>query len=327
MKLRRWLMFGIALLLSLGGLYLLLKDLDIKRLQAMLNLVDYHLFGLSLLIAVVSQLLPPLRWRVLLDRAASYWHCTSALLISNLVSALVPFRLGEVVRTGLIRRSDGIGVATSVVTIIAGYILDVLSLLLLGLGLLLIVPLPSELLKASIILITLIVIGSGCVAIGWRLWPDTATLDRRLANNTGYQKNRTVVERIIPSLMILRDPLCLAQVTGLSLGFWIMTAFANFFLLIGLVRSDMSTIILLGVMLTFTAGIGRLLPALPGSIGTVDAAVLLGLTSLGISYDEAVALVLLLRLRYTLMTALTGIFGLGLQLLDETKKSAYLVSD
>jgi uncharacterized membrane protein YbhN (UPF0104 family) len=152
-------------------------------------------------------------------------------------------------------------------------------------------------------------------------------LDRRLAANPGYLKIRNIVEKIIPSLIILRDPLRLSQVTGLSLGFWIITIVANFFLLVGLVRGDMSTIILLGVMLTFTAGIGRLLPALPGSIGTVDAAVLLGLTSLGISYDEAVALILLLRVRYTLMTAITGVFGFVLQLLAETKRRPYLVAD
>ena len=37
--------------------------------------------------------------------------------------------------------------------------------------------------------------------------------------------------------------------------------------------------LVLGFMMAFAGGIGRLLPALPGSIGTLDAATLLGLTA------------------------------------------------
>lgn len=314
---RRWLTFGVALILSLGGLYFLLRDLDIVRVQAMFRLVDYRMFGLSLLVAVISQVLPAVRWRVLLDNRASYWNCMSALFVSNFISAVVPFRLGEVARAGLINRSEHIGIAASVVTIVAGHILDVLTLLLLGLVLLLVVPLPPELIRASTILAAVIGVGIVGVAAGWHL-------NGRLAANSLYSRVSGIRQKIMPSLMILREPLRLTQVVSLSLGFWLVTVLSGVLLLFSLVQGD---VLVLAAMLTFTAGIGRLLPALPGSIGTVDAAVLLGLVSVGMNHDEAVMLVLLLRLRYTLMTAITGAFGFALQFLTEMSGKAQPVVD
>jgi uncharacterized protein (TIRG00374 family) len=261
----------------------------------------------SLLIAVLSQGLPVIRWQVLLANKLSFSSSACALYIGNLVSALVPMRLGEIVRIGIIHRSDGISLSETTLTVIAGHVLDVLSLLVLGLVLIFIAPLPPQLLQATALLAALAAGALLGLLLVLRVSQRLQGLHQRLSDKPIYAMLFNSVRQAWASLLVIREPGRLAQIVGLSLGFWLVTTLAGSVLLLSLTQEN---IIVLSVMLTFSAGIGRLLPGLPGGIGTVDAAVLVGLTSLGVSRDDALALVLLLRARYILMTGITAVYGL-----------------
>lgn len=292
---RKGLMFALSTALSIAGLFFVFRGVDLDGVQAALQLVDYRFFLLSLLIAIASQFIPPLRWRVLLNYHASYLSSCSATFIGNLISALVPWRMGEVVRASLIHKGQSVPLGLSVSTIVAGQVMDVLGLLALAALLLLLTPLPPELLQAIVVLAALT---AGGLLLGFLLL--------RLGPARSVRALDRWFQPLTQALHELQSPTRLIYAAALSLIFWLVTALAGSVLLMSLVGEQL---LALGVMLAFTAGIGRLLPALPGGIGTVDAAVLLGLAALGVHSDMALTLVLLLRLRYLLMTVVVG--GIG----------------
>jgi hypothetical protein len=307
---RKWLVYGLSAVLSIAGLLFLLRSFDVERLQAAFQTVDVRYFLLSLLLVTVSQIIPPQRWKVLLDGAISLRHSAGAIWIGNFVSALVPLRMGEGVRAGLIYRSHAIALSASVPTIIAGQVMDVLSLLALALVLLFTAPLPPELLRASVILAVLTAVGLIIVVVLIRFMPAISQQFEpfvlRIIGEKLYAPIKRFASKIMDSLRVVQDPSRLATALGLSLVFWFVTALAGGAMALSL---DQEQVLVLGLMMGFAGGIGRLLPALPGSIGTLDAATLLGLTALGVGETEALALVLLLRLRYTVMIIITGAIG------------------
>ena len=170
-KRRKWLIYGLSAVLSIAGLLFLLRSFDVERLQAAFQTVDVRFFLLSLLIVTLSQIIPPLRWKILLDNAISLRHSAGAIWVGNFISALVPLRMGEAARAGLIYRSHAITLSASVPTIIAGQVMDVMALLALALVLLFTAPLPPELIRASVILAILTIVGLLSVAAFIRFMP------------------------------------------------------------------------------------------------------------------------------------------------------------
>jgi len=307
---RSWLIFGLSAILSIGGLLVLLRSFDVERLGAAFETVDYRFFLLSFVIATATQIIPPLRWQVLLDGAISLRHGAAAMWIGNFLNALLPLRMGEAASAGLIYRSERIPLTASVPTMIAGRVMDVAALLALALALLLTGSLPPELIQASIILAALTGIGLLILVITLKFVPAASALVEPYVANAfsgkPYELLKRIGQKIMQSVRILQDPSHLAYSLGLSLFFWFANAVAGGAMALSLQQDQ---VLVLGLMMSFAGGIGRLLPALPGSIGTLDAVTLIGLTALGVGETEALALVLLLRLRYTLMVALTGMIG------------------
>lgn len=306
---RTWLVSGG---LSAAGIAFLLSRVDVESIGAALQQADYGMFGLSLLLAVLVQFITPWRWRVLLDNQISLRHSTSAVFVGNFISALVPLRGGEVVRAVMAQKIAGVNLMQSVLTIVITQVFDLLLLALLGFSLLLVAPLPPELAQAALVT-GLLVLAVAAGLVGLMLLPDThqqtkARL-RALAGDRIYGLASRLVGRISAGLKLLTDPSMFAYALALSVLFWIITTLSGAVLLLGWLDSD---VLLAGAMMAFTGGVGRILPALPGSLGTLDALVLLGLTALGIDESLALAVVVLLRVRYTLMVIITGVIGFAL---------------
>ena len=296
MKRRLW---GVlSLLLSAAGLVFLFTRLDIEAVGAALGQVDYAYFLLSLLIATLVQFFFPWRWRVLLNYRIGLWQSSTACFAGDFVNALTPLRMGEVVRAVLIRRSAGIPLTEALSTIVLAQLLDLLGLVSVGALLLWLAPLPGELVQAGLIVGVLTVAGLLVLMLAaYRAEQLQAWFERRVG------RGGRIITGALNGLQTLRSPLQLLYAAAISLALWLIIAFSGWVLLVGMMPAPGLE---LGLAVSFAGGIGRLLPALPGSIGTLDFAVLLSLTTLGVPDDISIAFVLLLRLRYLLHTALTG---------------------
>ncbi len=308
---RKWFFRLLPIILSLGGLAILISRLNLADLLQALEQVDYGYFLLSFLLALLTQFFPPWRWRILLNYRISFWHSSTSTFTGDFVNAITPLRMGEVVRAGLIRRSENIPMGEALSSIVLSQILDMLALMALGVILLLNASVSETLLRAGVIMGALGVVG--IIALFFMARSADA-LEKRLEplflRSMGEARGAKMLKRfghLLDGLQALQSPVQLAYSLLVTLTMWLILALSGWALLMGMMPLPSWT---LGIAVGFAGGVGRLIPALPGSIGTLDFAVMLSLTTLGVPEDTAIAFTLLLRLRYILITLVTGTIGL-----------------
>ena len=308
---RKWLFRLLPIVLSLGGLAILLSRLNLPDLLRALEQVNYGYFALSFLLALLTQFFPPWRWGILLNYRISFWHSCTSTFTGDFVNAITPLRMGEVVRAGLIRRSQNIPMGEALSSIVLSQILDMLSLMVLAVILLLTATVSETLLRAGVIMG---VVGVVSIIALFFMARSADALEKRLEplflKYLGEMRGPKMVSRfrhLLNGLQSLKSPVQLAYSLFVSVSMWLILALSGWVLLKGMMPSPA---LVLGIAVGFAGGVGRLIPALPGSIGTLDFAVMLSLTTLGVPEDMAIAFVLLLRLRYILITLVTGTIGL-----------------
>jgi uncharacterized protein (TIRG00374 family) len=297
----------LPIILSVGGLVILFSRLNLASLLEALGQVNYGYFALAFTLALLTQFFPPWRWNILLNYRISFRHSCTATFTGDFANAILPLRVGEVIRAGLIRRSENIPMGEGLSSIVLSQILDMLSLLALGVILLLNAPVSEILLRAGVItgilgvvsIIALFLMARSADALEKRLEP---LFLRSMGETRGANMLRRF-RHLLDGLQSLKSPVQLAYSLFLSALMWLILAFSGWVLLIGMMPSPPW---ILGIAVGFAGGVGRLVPALPGSIGTLDFAVMLSLTTLGVPEDTAIAFTLLLRLRYILITLVTG---------------------
>jgi hypothetical protein len=311
MGVRKWVLRLLPIILSLGGLAILLSRLNLADLLDALEQVNYGYFAISFLLALLTQFFPPWRWVILLNYRIAFWPSCTSTFTGDFVNAITPLRMGEVIRAGLIHRSQNIPMGEALSSIVLSQILDMLSLVALGGILLLTASVSETLLRAGVIMGLLGVVSIGVLflmarsadALEKRLQP----LFLRFMGETRGANMRNRFRHLIDGLRALQSPVQLVYSLFVSLSMWLILALSGWVLLMGMLPSPSWV---LGIAVGFAGGVGRLIPALPGSIGTLDFAVMLSLTTLGVPEDTAIGFTLLLRLRYILITLVTGTIGL-----------------
>ncbi len=125
--------YTVSLLIAGGLLWYVFRDIDAATLLSRLAEVRYGWVLLAALIFLLSYITRSYRWNVLL-KPLGYRHLTVfrtlvAVAIGYFANLLVP-RMGEVTRCGVLKRLDDVPVTTSLGTVVAERIIDLLSLLL-----------------------------------------------------------------------------------------------------------------------------------------------------------------------------------------------------
>lgn len=287
--------------LSLIGLLLLLSQLNWQDVQRILQNADLAPIILSLVLAIGIQFIGAARWWVLLSQQPRYSECCRALFIGNFTNTFTPLRMGDVARAYIINRHTDIPIPTALSTILLGHLMDVSALLVLGVIVAFNIDLPPEVIQGGVILAVVGLAAALGLFVALR-GANSQMIQKRLAGSV-----QRILSNAANGFNSLQDRRLFALASVLSLAFWFGLALTNWILLSALL--DESTLIL-GLTVAFAAGMGQLLPALPGGIGTLDAAVLVSLSIVGISEDVALAFVILLRLRYLAMFGLPGIVAL-----------------
>lgn len=287
--------------LSIIGLLFLLSQLDWQQVQGILQNAALFPIVLSLVLAIGIQFIGAARWWLLLSQQPRYGDCCRALFIGNFTNTFTPLRMGDIARAYIINRQADMPLSTALSTILLGHLMDVSALLVLGVIVAFTIELPPEVLQGGLILAGVGVIGAIGLAVVLR-GANSQMIQNRLTGSF-----RRIVSNAANGFNSLQDRRLFVLASLLSLGFWFGLAITNWILLSALL--DDSTLIL-GLTVAFAAGMGQLLPALPGGIGTLDAAVLVSLSIVGLSEDVALAFVILLRLRYVVMFGLPGIVAL-----------------
>lgn len=295
----------LALIVLLIGLAVTL--LDIGELVEILRGARWGYLIPSSLINVLTLSVVILRWRTLLQGRASFLDCWAANQIGAYANVFLPFRLGDLARSTIIRRHipdlSWVGAMSS----IGAELTFEMAVLMVLVGLLLFaLPLPALLTSAALPLTILTVfaavgmlsLGRGGPIASRLIWPLLRRIPGRLgALAVGF------AERIQDGLGGLRDNRQLLQILALTILGYGLQIVSNTLLLRAFWDDATLTA---GLMALVGAGIGLALPLLPGSAGTYQLAVTLALSSLGAEPEVAAAFALILHAQQVVMTLIMG---------------------
>ncbi|QDK77222.1 flippase-like domain-containing protein [Spirosoma sp. KCTC 42546] len=123
---------ALPVLLTIGLLWYVLKDVPLTELAAQFRLADYRWLALTGLLIGVYHLVKAARWQLTLQALGyqpTLFRTTVALLAGSLASMLVP-GAGEITRCGTLQRTDGVPLAQGIGSVVAERVVDIFMLLL-----------------------------------------------------------------------------------------------------------------------------------------------------------------------------------------------------
>ncbi len=252
-----------------------------------------------------------LRWQTLLQGALPLRRAFSIMNVAYLVNGILPLRIGEVARMYLATRvSPPVPALRSAGSIIIERLLDLLAVVVMTLLALTTGSVPREIQMAAGLSAVVAVVGFGLLLV--------FAANRRLLHGLmgGLAQHFRLLQRLhleqrlddfLDGLLPITQPRRLAQVllwTVLSwtfsiiAGYWLMYAFFD--------RGDLAATMLYIAAAAFAIA----LPAVPGSVGTYEASILLALVALGYENNStAVAFAVMVHAVNVFVHASTGILG------------------
>jgi len=123
--------YSISLGIACALLWYVYKDLNLEAMFTKLASVNYFWVFVSITIAIISHILRAYRWNLMLTPLGynlSTFRTFLAVMVGYFVNLLLP-RMGEISRCGILKRTDDVPVTTSLGTVVAERIIDVIFLL------------------------------------------------------------------------------------------------------------------------------------------------------------------------------------------------------
>jgi hypothetical protein len=285
--------------------------------------VDWRLIAVALVIHYSGFAVRGLRWQQLLALIGHplRWTTVTALLLSGwFVSALLPLRAGEIVRVGVLRLPargrSAVPVADSLGSLVLERTLDLLAIVLLGLGFGYVAvraQLPTWVLAAYGVGLLGLVVAGGTLLIA----PALLERLRRWLNYPLWHKALDFAAQVVTSLRALaRQPWLALLVLVESLYIWLCDA-----LLMWLVLASLGAVVPLvsAAFVALTVDVFATVPLTPGGVGqieTVNAALLTLLQITGVNVGATVLVNRVISywsfLLFTgIVTVVTGVGQLG----------------
>ncbi len=291
---RRWLQLLLGLAISAILIWFGFRKTPFRDVWDQITAMHIVPMLVAVVLATLTFPLRVPRWRLLLRREdggavpdRALYH---AITIGFAGNNVLPFRLGEVLRMGVVSRLGPVPFSSALSSLAIERVLDgLVTLGLMGLGFLLTdLPAGSALAsKATLIGIALVVALVVAAILAWR--PRLALGATELLLPAGRLRDRVVdlVTRLLAGLGALRDPRRALPVAAWSLALWLLNAAAFWiaFRAFGISVPFTGALIMQGLLV-----IGIALPSSPGYVGVFEAGIVIPLGSFfGVPADVALA--------------------------------------
>lgn len=274
----RWQTLALNIGVSLFFLDFVFAEIDLAEVGQVIVHADYALLALSMAVMLLHIYFRTLRWQWLLKPMGKvgFWPAWRALLIGITGNAVLPARAGEFLRAYVLGRSTGLSKTGVFATLVVERIFDGLTILLVLLAVI-ILGVRNEQLQTVGILGGIFYIGVMVVLFIFmtkRHWADaliTKFLPQKLA-----EKILAVLDGFSSGLEVLKNPRQLAMVTLWNMLTWIFVPISMWLALLsldfGVPVPWQAPVLMLPVM-----ALGLTVPAAPGGVGLVQAAIKLTL--------------------------------------------------
>jgi len=278
-----------GLLLSALLVYLSIRGIHFPDVADGFRTFRYEYLPAILAVLFLMQLLRSFRWGLILSPLEKIDQLSlfSVTSVGFLAIISIPARLGELARPYLITKKSGLTMSAALGTIVVERVLDSLTVLVIAVFVLFFTPLPSWLIRSSILflLLTIALLTAMILMIVQReaslrvLRP----LIGKLPARTAELVNR-LLSHFIDGFGIIVDPALLIAVTGISLVIWLVDVCAIYllFLAVGFQLPVVASFVLMVVLI-----IGIAIPTAPGFIGNWHYFCILGLSLFGVPKADA----------------------------------------
>ena len=309
-RLRIWL--GVAL--GVGFMYLALRKIRLDDLiNGFSNARYWPLLPCGVMV-ILSHILRAIRWQLLIlpVKKAALSRLFSALMIGYVVNSFTPAHLGELVRSYVLGKKEGIQVSSVLASVVVERVIDIFSLLALMLIAVFLYPFPSWVTKSGYLMLAVSVVML-LVLVTLRLYPGPslryiAWASRFLPGRLGGRLSE-VGEGFISGLVPLAKWSDYIKVGVLSVAIWLCYGVVFHLCLFAF---DFNTIYgttwLTSVLLLVITTIAVVVPSSPGYVGTYHYLCQLTLAMFAVPAGQALSFAAVVHMINFLPVTLVGIF-------------------
>jgi uncharacterized membrane protein YbhN (UPF0104 family) len=301
---RRMVWIAVGALLSVAGLVIVVQGVDVARTAEVLRSVNPAPLAVAAL-AIAAQLwIRATRWSMLLPRNGRRIppaRVLPALLIGYLGNAVLPARLGEVLRAGVISRREAIDPLGAVGSIVLERGIDLVALVVVSLPALWLAGAPAWLVQAALLaagVASLVLVAAQTPVVRWFM----------ARTNPSGPAARTLpwlirCERILSAVRLGGRGRTALSAFDLSIGTWLLdgTIYWLIAMSLGISLSFAGAIVISSITVLGTA-----LPSAPGYLGVFELVAATVAQLLGVAPDQALAFAILAHAFTLIPLALGG---------------------
>ncbi len=290
----------IGILLAGGLLWWAGRGLAFNEVVDILSSVSLSWICFSLMCAVGVAIAKTIRWQSLYGpyrNEVTFYTLFTALMSAQVLNVMVPLRIGEVVRAGLMRQ-NGQPISRTLGTIVVEKMIDLWVVVILAMSLLLLTTLPQWLRETTTgtLLVAVVVLLALLAAYHWR--EDLIQiLDRvmsgvRVIPEQMKRKVLQIAQSFFETLTTFTNWSIFLPVIGWTICVWLLSVATVMALFLAF---HLSFAILMGLMLTVAISFGNITPV-PGMVGVIQAITVAILGQFDIAQSTAFGIGLVLNI-------------------------------
>ncbi len=302
----------IGVLISAVFIWLALRGLHLPDVWASLRTADYGWLIPSVAVYFLAVWARTWRWDYLLRpmKQIPLRRLFPVVVIGYMGNNVYPFRAGELLRSFVLRREEGVSMSSSLATIVVERVFDGLVMLLFVFVALPFAPLPSDGIRL------IVIIGSGVFLGALLVFFAVAAVPQRFMQLTGWFAHRLLPEklrapvvdfagRFISGLTALRSGRGLLMIFLTSVVIWLLETVKYWFVMHAF---DFTVSFFALMLMNGIVNLATTLPSAPGYIGTFDGPGIAVLSLYGVDPAIATAYTLTLHAALWLPITLLGIY-------------------
>lgn len=295
-------------------MYLALRKISLNDLISGFSNARYWPLLPCAAIVILAHILRAIRWRLIIlpVRSAALGHLFSALMIGYVVNSFTPAHLGELVRSYVLGKREGIPVIAVLASVVVERVIDIFSLLALMLLAVFLYPFPSWVTKSGCLMlagsITLLL-----VLVMLRCYPGPslrylAWASRFLPGRLGNRLSEAG-EGFISGIVPLKNWLDYLKVVVLSAAIWLCYGIIFHLCLFAFdFNITYGTTWLTSLLLLVITTIAVVVPSSPGYVGTYHYLCQLTLAMFAVPAGQALSFAAVVHIVNFLPVTLVGIF-------------------
>lgn len=302
----------IGILISAVFLWFALRGLKLNEVWTDISQANYLWLLPSVAVYFLAVWVRTWRWDYMLRplKQISLKRLFPVVVIGYMGNNIYPFRAGELLRSYVLRQRENVSISASLATVVVERVFDGLVMLIFVFVALPIAPIPSPLVRQTVIIASIAFFTALLLFLGLASMPHRAyQLTERVANRLLPTRFRSPLlnftHKFLDGLLSLKSFRNVLMIFFTSILIWLLETVKYWFVMHAF---DFQVSFFALMLMNGIVNLATTLPSAPGYVGTFDAPGIQVLTLYGVSHTVATAYTLVLHAALWLPVTLLGGF-------------------